>query len=262
MSADRALAALGRAWLGALLAFLYLPLGVMAAMSFNASPFYQLPFEGTLAWYRALASNDALIAATWNSLRLAVLTSAIATALGTAASLALFRHEFRGKRLLQAALFPPIAIPWLITGTAMLVFFFGVGLGRGLHAMLLGHVALAIPYVVIVVSARLQGFAPDLEEAARSLGASPWQAWRRVTLPFMAPGVIGGALFAFAVSFDQFVVSYFLAAPGETTLPVEIYAAIRKGFTPEINAVSTLVIAASMGLMLGAARLFRRGGPR
>ena len=262
MSAGRLLAALGRAWLGLLLAFLYLPLVVMAAMSFNASPFYQLPFEGTTAWYRALAANDALIAATWSSLWIAAATSAIATALGTMASLALFRHAFRGKRLLQALLLPPIAIPWLITGTAMLVLFFAVGVGRGLHAILLGHVALAIPYVVIVVSARLQSFPPEIEEAARSLGAGPWQVVRRVTLPHMAPGVIGGALFAFAVSFDQFVVSYFLAAPGETTLPVEIYAAIRKGFTPEINAVSTLVVAASMALVLLAALLVRPGRAR
>ena len=149
--------------------------------------------------------------------------------------------------MLQALLFPPIAIPWLITGTAMLIFFFGVGIGRGLHAILLGHVALALPYVIVVVSARLQTFAPELEEAARSLGASQWQVTMRVTLPWIMPGVIAGALFAFAVSFDQFVVSYFLSTPGEATLPVEIYAAIRKGFTPEINAVSTIIIAVSMG---------------
>ena len=170
--------------------------------------------------------------------------------------------------MLQALLFPPIAIPWLITGTAMLIFFFGVGIGRGLHAILLGHVALALPYVIVVVSARLQTFAPELEEAARSLGASQWQVTMRVTLPWIMPGVIAGALFAFAVSFDQFVVSYFLATPGEATLPVEIYAAIRKGFTPEINAVSTIIIAVSMGVMLITARFFKFGeksngrGPR
>ena len=144
----------------------------------------------------------------------------------------------------------------------MLVFFSASGIGRGLHAILLGHVALAIPYVAIAVGARLGSLDPELEDAARSLGASPSQAFRRVTLPWIAPGVVAGALFAFAVSFDQFVVSYFLAAPGQTTLPVEIYAAIRKGFTPEINAVSTLVIAVSMLLALGCARLFRVAGER
>jgi spermidine/putrescine transport system permease protein len=234
----------------------------MALMSFNVSPFYQLPFEWTTQWYGDLSRNAQLIDATWNSIEIAVITTIVSTLLGTAASLAFYRYQFRGKKLLQALLFPPIAIPWLITGTAMLIFFFGVGIGRGFHAILLGHVALALPYVIVVVSARLQTFAPELEEAARSLGASQWQVTRRVTLPWIIPGVIAGGLFAFAVSFDQFVVSYFLSTPGESTLPVEIYAAIRKGFTPEINAISTIIIVASMGLMLLTARFFKFGGDK
>ncbi|WP_442583712.1 ABC transporter permease [Mesorhizobium sp. ASY16-5R] len=262
MGTTRFLNGLGRAYVGLLLAFLYLPILIMALMSFNVSPFYQLPFEWTTEWYSALWNNSQLIASTWNSVEIAVITTIIASVLGTAASLALYRYEFRGKRFLQALLFPPIAIPWLITGTAMLIFFFGVGVGRGLHAILLGHVALALPYVIVVVSARLQTFAPELEEAARSLGANQWQVTTRVTLPWIMPGVIAGALFAFAVSFDQFVVSYFLSTPGQATLPVEIYAAIRKGFTPEINAVSTNIIAVSMALMLLTARFFRFGGEK
>lgn len=262
MNTTRILQGLGRVYVGLLLAFLYLPIVIMALMSFNVSPFYQLPFEWTTRWYFDLSRNSQLLTATWNSMRIAIMTTLIATALGTAASIALYRYDFRGKRLLQTLLFPPIAIPWLITGTAMLIFFFGVGIGRGLHAILLGHVALALPYVIVVVSARLQTFAPELEDAARSLGANQWQVTRRVTLPWIMPGVIAGALFAFAVSFDQFVVSYFLATPGQGTLPVEIYAAIRKGFTPEINAVSTIIILVSMGLMLLTARFFKFGGDR
>ena len=262
MKLTRWLEGVGRFYVGLLLAFLYLPIVIMALMSFNASPFYQLPFEWTTHWYSDLSRNNQLLTATLNSLRIAVMTTAIATILGTAASIALYRYDFRGKRILQVLLFPPIAIPWLITGTAMLIFFYGIGIGRGLHAILLGHVALALPYVIVVVSARLQTFAPELEEAARSLGASQWQVTRRVTLPWIMPGVIAGALFAFAVSFDQFVVSYFLATPGQGTLPVEIYAAIRKGFTPEINAVSTIIIVVSMGLMLVTARFFKFGGDR
>ncbi|MGP1395040.1 MAG: ABC transporter permease [Inquilinaceae bacterium] len=261
-STARALAVAGRLYVGLVLAFLYLPIVIMALMSVNASPFYQLPIDWSARWYVALAGNDQLVAATWNSVIIAAIVAGIATVLGTAASLALYRYSFPGKRILQALLFPPIAIPWLITGTAMLIFFFAVGIGRGLHAILLGHVALALPYVIVVVSARLQTFAPELEEAALSLGASQWQVTMRVTLPWTAPGVIAGALFAFAVSFDQFVVSYFLSAPGQTTLPVEIYAAIRKGFTPEINAVSTIIIAVSMTLMLLIARFFRFGGEK
>jgi len=262
MRMTRWLEGMGRFYVGLLLAFLYLPIAIMALMSFNASPFYQLPLEWTTHWYSELAGNDQLLTATWNSLRIAVLTTVIATILGTAAAIALYRYDFRSKRVFQLLLFPPIAIPWLITGTAMLIFFFGIGIGRGLHAILLGHVALALPYVIVVVSARLQTFAPELEEAARSLGASQWQVTRRVTLPWIMPGVIAGALFAFAVSFDQFVVSYFLATPGQGTLPVVIYAAIRKRFTPEINAVSTIIIVVSMGLMLVTARFFKFGGDR
>jgi spermidine/putrescine transport system permease protein len=256
----RTLNATGRLYLGLLLVFLYLPIVIMALMSFNASPFYMLPIEWSTVWYKTFFSNSQLIAATWNSVVIALITTGISAILGTSASLALYRYDFPGKPILQAALLPPIAIPWLITGTAMLIFFFGVGIGRGLHAIILGHVALALPYVIIVVNARLKTLAPELEEAARSLGASQWQVTRRVTLPWIAPGIIAGSLFAFAVSFDQFVVSYFLATPGQSTLPVEIYAAIRKGFTPEINAVSTIIILLSMAIMLITARFYKFGG--
>lgn len=256
------LAWMGKAYVGLVLLFLYVPITVMAVMSFNASPLYALPLEMTLDWYRLLSVNQQLIDAGFNSLKLAVMTTLIASVLGTAAALAFFRYEFRGKRLLQTLLYPPIAIPWLIIGTSMLIFFFWVGIGRGLHAMLLGHVALAVPYVVIVVSARLAGFDKTLEEAARSLGASPLQVLRYVTMPYLLPGVVAAALFAFAVSFDQFVVSYFLAVPGVSTLPVEIYTSIRKGFTPEINAIATLVISVSMVLLLIVARFYKFGGTR
>jgi len=256
----RALNGLGKLYVGLLLVFLYLPITIMALMSFNASPFYMLPIEWSTVWYETFFTNGQLIAATWNSVFIALITTVISAILGTSASLALYRYDFPGKSILTAALLPPIAIPWLITGTAMLIFFFGVGIGRGLHAIILGHVALALPYVIIVVNARLKTLAPELEEAARSLGASQWQVTRRVTLPWIAPGIIAGSLFAFAVSFDQFVVSYFLATPGQSTLPVEIYAAIRKGFTPEINAVSTIIILLSMAIMLITARFYKFGG--
>lgn len=252
----------GRLYVGLVLFFLYAPILVMALMSFNASEFYAFPLSFTLDWYRKLAANGPIIASAWRSVWIALATTAIATVLGTAAALALFRYDFPGKRLLRALLFPPIAIPWLIIGTAMLIFFFWVGIGRGTPAVILGHVALALPYVIVVVSARLATFDIQLEEAARALGANGWQVTRLVTLPWIASGVVAGALFAFAVSFDQFVVSYFLAQPGDATLPVVIYTAIRKGFTPEINAISTIIIVVSMGVMLLAARYFKFGGER
>ena len=253
---------LGLAHLWIVIAFLYLPIAVMVVMAFNASPLYQLPFEFSLDWFAKLPDNERLLSASGNSLILAVVTAILATAIGTPASLALSRRKFRGRSLLQLLLLPPIAIPWLITGTAMLVFFFSTGIGRGLFAMTIGHVALAIPYVVLVVGTGLQSQRADLEEAAMSLGSTPLHAFFSVTLPLLLPSIIAAALFAFAVSLDQFVVSYFLATPGVTTLPVEIYSAIRKGFTPEINAISTVIILISMGLMLAVARLYRFGGER
>lgn len=258
----RVLGSFGRAYLGLILIFLYAPILVMAAMSFNASEFYTLPFHFSTDWYRRLAGNPEILKASWRSVWIACVVTVIATVLGTAASVALHRYDFHGKRFLQVLLFPPIAIPWLITGTAMLIFFFGIGLGRGTPSVIIGHVALALPYVIVVVMARLTTFDRTLEEAARSLGASPWLVTRAVMIPWIAPGIIAGGLFAFAVSFDQFVVSYFLSEPGDSTLPVLIYTSIRKGFTPEINAISTIIIALSMGIMLLAARYSNFGGER
>ena len=253
-------AVLAGAWLALILGFLYLPIAVMVVMAFNESVLYELPLKPSTIWFERLAGNERLIRASVNSVGLALANTAIATALGTMAALAFARYTFRGRTLLRLALFPPITIPWLIIGTAMLVMFFWIGIGRGLHAMLLGHVALSLPYVVVVVGARLASFGPELEEAAATLGANAWQTFRRVTLPMLAPGIVAAALFAFAISFDQFVISYFLAPPGVSTLPVEIYSAIRKGFTPEVNAVSSIIIVVSMGVVLLFARLYRFGG--
>lgn len=251
-----------RLFLALILAFLYVPVVVMMAMGFNESELYQLPFQFTTKWYVALGSNSQLIDAGINSVWIALATAAIATTLGTMATIALGRRQVRGKSLLQLLLLPPIAIPWLITGTAMLVFFFYTGIGRGLHALLIGHVALAIPYVVLVVGTGLQTVRADLEEAAMSLGATPGRAFFSITLPLLYPSILGAALFAFAVSLDQFVISYFLATPGFTTLPVQIYSAIRKGFTPEINAISTILLLGSMALILVFAYFARPGGSR
>ena len=254
--------ALGRASLLATIVFLYLPIAVMVAMAFNDSDLYTLPIEPSLRWFAVLANNGPLLSATRNSLVIACATSAIATALGTLAALALERRRFRGRSLLRTLLLPPIAIPWLITGTAMLVFFFWTGIGRGIHALLIGHVALAIPYVVLIVGTGMQTLRVDLEEAAMSLGSTPVQAFFSITLPLLLPSIVAAALFAFAVSLDQFVVSYFLATPGVSTLPVEIYSSIRKGFTPEINAISTIFLGVSTALVLVFAQLSNLGTKR
>ena len=253
---------LSRSFLAGVILFLYLPVFVMVAMAFNESSLYTLPFDPTLRWFEALASNNKLLAASRNSLAIAVATSVIATMIGTMASMALARRRFRGRALLQVLLLPPISIPWLITGTAMLVFFFWTGIGRGIHAMMIGHVALAIPYVVLIVGAGMQSVRTDLEEAAMSLGSTPLHAFWSVTLPLLAPSIVAAALFAFSVSLDQFVVSYFLSTPGVSTLPVEIYSSIRQGFTPEINAISTIFLGASTLLIFLFTQLSSFGGQR
>ena len=253
---------MGRIFLALILVFLYVPIAVLALMGFNESVHYALPFEFSTKWYEALAGNERLLTASFNSVWIALANTVVATTIGTMAAFALGRFRFRGRTVMQLLLFPPITIPWLIIGTAMLVFFFWTGIGRGLHSLLLGHIALSLPYVIIVVGARMASFGPELEEAAASLGATPLQAFWRISLPVLMPGIIAAALFAFAVSFDQFVISYFLAAPGTSVLPVEIFSAIRKGFTPEVNAISTLVIFVSMAIMLAFARLSKFGGER
>jgi ABC-type spermidine/putrescine transport system permease subunit II len=250
---------LGRLFLALVLLFLYTPILVMVAMGFNASPLYELPFSFSTTWYQQLMHNRPLLAAGANSIVIASLTSVIATAMGTMAAIALSRRHFRGKSLLRLLLLPPIAIPWLITGTAMLIFFYWAGIGRGFHALLIGHVALAIPYVVLLVGTGLSTIRTDLEEAAMSLGSTPVHAFFAVTLPLLYPSIFGAALFAFAVSLDQFVISYFLATPGFSTLPVQIYSAIRKGFTPEINAISTLLLFGSMTIILIFTRFTKPG---
>lgn len=250
---------IGHGFLALVLLFLYVPLILMFLMSVNKSPFYQFPIEFDLVWYARLLRNERLLRAGWNSIALAAANTVIATALGTLAAFGMRRLTVRGRNVLQLLLLPVITIPWLILGTAMLIFFFWTGIGRGLHAMLLGHVALSLPYVIFVVGARAAALDPALEEAAASLGANPWTRARRITLPLLAPGVLAAALFAFAVSFDQFVISYFLAAPGMATLPVEIYTAIRTGFTPEINAISSIVFVVSVTVLLAFVRLSRIG---
>ncbi len=248
------------AYLSAVLVFIYLPILIMMAMGFNQSSGYELPFHFDLVWYEHLSANEVLWRAGRNSVLLALASSAVSSIIGTMAALAFARYRLRGQAVLQLLLFPPMAVPWLILATAMLIFFYYSGIGRGLHAMVLAHVALALPYVIIVVGARLRSFGQDLEEAAATLGSNPWQTFFRVTLPMIAPGVAAAALFAFAISFDQFATSYFLSPPGVSTLPVEIYASIRKGFTPEINAISTIIIIVSMLLLAVVSRFYRFGG--
>jgi spermidine/putrescine transport system permease protein len=245
---------IGQLYILLALVFLYAPLLVMMLMAFNRSRINQLPFVFDMVWFNALQENERLLAATANSIALALFTSLLATTLGTAAAMALSRAEIRGKRVLQALLIPPITIPWLILAIALLVMFFWLGVPRSLFTLVAGHVTVQLPYTILVVSARLAATDAAMEEAAASLGARPLYAFRRVTLPLILPGVLAALVFAFAISFDNFVISYFLAPIGTSTLPVEIYTAIRTSFTPEINAISTIVFVISAVCVVIAGR--------
>jgi spermidine/putrescine transport system permease protein len=248
---------LGRFYIVLSLLFLYAPLLVMMLMAFNRSRFNQLPFIFDTIWFEALSTNVVLLNATRNSILLALVTAAVSTILGTAAAIALSRSRFRGRRLLQLLLIPPITIPWLILAVALLVMFFWVGIQRNLFTLVVGHITVQLPYTILVISARLASSDTAIEEAAASLGAHPLYTFRRVTLPLMLPGVLAAFVFAFAISFDNFVISYFLAPVGTTTLPVEIYTAIRTSFTPEVNAISSIVFVVSALCVIAAGRNIR-----
>lgn len=243
-----------RVYIGLALFFLYTPILVMMAMSFNQSRTNQLPFVFDTIWFERLVENERLISATLNSVQLAFLSASAATIIGVLASLALRRYRARLRVLLQLLLIPPITIPWLILATALLIMFFWIGIERSLFTLFVGHVTIQLPYVILVVGARLSSLDPALEDAAASLGARPLRAFFRVTLPLILPGVLAAFVFSFAISFDNFILSYFLAPPGIAILPVEIYTAIRTGFTPEVNAISTIVFVISAACVLFAAR--------
>jgi spermidine/putrescine transport system permease protein len=250
-----------------LYAFLYAPIAVVMLFSFNAVA-HGAGWEGfTLTWYHKLFTNEAALRAGANTLVLALTSTAIATTLGTLLGLGLSRYRFPGQRAFQHLLQVPVFIPDIVLAVALLL---GFALLRehvgffapGLATMVLGHVTFQVPFVALVVRARLAGLDPALEEAARDLGASAGQTFWRVTLPLMAPGVVAGALLAFTLSLDDFVVSFFTSGPGSTTLPILIYSSVKRGISPDINALSTLIVAVSVlsTLTVLALQRFRRAG--
>jgi spermidine/putrescine transport system permease protein len=236
------------------LLFLYGPLLVMVLMGFNRSPLYELPFKFDMVWLRTLLANERLLTATRTSIVLAIAVSLVSTSLGTLAAWALAKHSLRARNVLQALLIPPITIPWLILAISMLLMFYWIKIPRSNLTLFIGHVGVALPYVILVMITRFSGLDGSLEEAARSLGASPFKTFMRITLPLIMPGLVAAAMFTFAVSFDNFTISHFLAPQGVSTLPVEIYSAIRKGFTPEINVISGIIFVFSASLILLASR--------
>jgi spermidine/putrescine transport system permease protein len=244
-------------WSVVIYLFLYAPIAVLVVFSFNAGR-QTAVWEGlTLDWYRRLAQDGLLLEAVRNSLVVAAVATAVATGIGTLAALALTRGGFRGRRPTQALLLVPIVLPEIVIGAALLTFFGAAGMRLSLGTVVLAHVAFSISYVAIVVRARLTGLDPSLAEAARDLGAGPTETFRRVTLPLILPGIAAAALLVFTLSIDDYVITSFVAGVGATTLPLYIYSMLKVGVTPEVNAVSTLLLVATIVPIVAAHRLLQ-----
>jgi spermidine/putrescine transport system permease protein len=254
------------AWL--VFAFFYLPIFVLVVFSFNENTRVGVWSGFSTRWYGEMLRNQDVIRALRNSLIVALVSTIVATVLGTAAALAMERYRFRGQRTYDALLYLPIIIPDVTMAVMLLLFFvqaFGliqgaVGwrLNLGLGTISLAHIAFNISFVAVVVRARLAQLDSSLEEAAADLYAGRWQAFRRVTLPLILPGVAGGALLALTLSLDDVVVTSFVTGPGSTTLPVYVFGLVRRGVTPLINAVSTVMLVASMILVMVSLGFQRR----
>ncbi len=238
-----------RAWLLATFLFLYAPIAILVLFSFNDSR-RNIVWRGfTTDYYLDALGNRSLIEAFGNTLVIAAFSTALSIVIGGLLALALWRFRFAGKPALEAASALPIVIPEICLGVALLVFFSRVGWPPGLPwplnlaPIMLSHVAFSFPFVTVVVRARLEGFDRSLEEASRDLGASEWQTFWNVTVPYLRPGLVAGALLAMTLSLDDFVITFFTSGPDTVTFPVKIYSMVRFGATPEVNAASTALIA-------------------
>jgi spermidine/putrescine transport system permease protein len=240
--------------------FLYAPILILVIFSFNSSRFVSTWESFSFRWYGELFRDAAIMAALKNSLIVAVTSTIISTLFGTMAALVMERYQFGGKLAMDALLYLPIIIPEIAMAVMLLLFFVLARINLSLSTVIIAHVAFNISFVTVVVRARLVGFDRRLEEAAQDLGANELQTFWHVTLPLLMPGILGGALLAFTLSLDDFVITFFTAGVGATTLPLRIYSMVKLGITPEINAVSTLLVVASMGLLLLSIFVQKKGG--
>ncbi|HJQ26572.1 MAG TPA: extracellular solute-binding protein [Blastocatellia bacterium] len=235
--------------------FLYAPIVVLVALSFNSSRFSTIWRGFTWQWYRLAWQDTELIAALRMSLIVGLATTVLATVIGTAAALALARYRVRLRRTTEALVVLPVIIPEIVIGFATAALFGAAGVAFGLRTIVAAHVAFSISYVIFMVRARAAGLNPTLEEAAMDLGATPWQTFARVTLPLVMPAIVSAALLVFTVSLDDYVITSFVAGPGAATLPLKIYSMVKTGVTPEINAISTVLLVVTIMLVLVSDRL-------
>ncbi len=247
--------------LGTILVYLFMfaPVAVVMLLSFNVNQFGSFPLQGlSLRWFIALVENDAIVRAFQTSLVLGALTSAISTTMGVLAALAMVRYDFPGKRLISTALIAPILVPEVVLAVSLLLFLQFLDVPRSFFLLLMGHVIFTLPFVVLVVQARLVGIRREYEEAAMSLGANPVQTFFQITLPLMLPAVMAGMLFSFTISFDDITGTLFWKPGGVETVPTQIFAMLRNSISPEINALGTIMVVFTVALPLLGAALARR----
>jgi spermidine/putrescine transport system permease protein len=262
-------------WTAVVFAFLYLPIVLLVVYSFNTSRL-NVNFEGfTLQWYREMWANDGIRRALGNSVKIAAWTTLVSVALGTTGAWLLYRYKYRFKKLWETLLFIPMAIPEIIMGVSLLILFSAVGpslnkaldamfgvtdsarFGLGFLTVVISHITFCFPFVLVAVQARLADVDPSLEEAAMDLGATPFQAFFKVMVPYLMPAIISGALMSFTLSMDEVLVTYFVNGPESKTLPLEIYDNVKKGLNPMLNAVSALFIVVTAIVVIIAERLRR-----
>jgi spermidine/putrescine transport system permease protein len=242
----------------AVFAFLYVPIFILVIYSFNVNKVVGV-WEGfSLRWYQELFHDRAIGSAFRVSMYVAFWSTLFSTILGTLAALVLERFRFRGRTVFDGALYLPIIIPDIVMALSTLLFFVMVGVPLSRYTIVIAHIAFNISFVAVVVRARLATMDDNLEEAAADLGADEWATFRRVTLPLLMPGIVAGALLAFTLSRDDFVITFFVSGPGSTTLPLRVYSMIKFGVTPEVNAISTLMLVGSTLLVIISLALQRR----
>ena len=241
-------------------AFLYLPIVLLVVFSFNESKLVTVWGGFSTKWYVSLFNNRGLMDAAWVTIRVALLSATVATALGTMAALALTRYtRFRGRLLFSGMVYAPLVMPEVITGLSLLLLFVAIGFDRGFVTVTLAHITFSMCFVTVVVQSRLLSFDRSVEEAAMDLGATPVKTFFEVTLPIIAPAVLSGWMLALTLSLDDLVIASFTSGPGATTLPMKIYSQVRLGVTPEINAACTLLIGlVAIGVLIASIMTKRR----
>ena len=248
-----------RAYVAGVYAFLFAPIVVLVLFSFNDSK-RNATWKGfTLKWYNELFHDQPVLDALWLTLRVAIISTILATLFGSLAAYALTRYKFRGSSLYNGAIYVPLVIPEIVFAVALLSGFNAASIGLSMKTVIIAHIAFMVSFVIVVVKARMAGFDKALEEASMDLGANEVQTFLYVTMPFMLPGIVAGALLAFVLSFDDFVITFFNSGVGNTTLPLKVYSMVKFGVTPEINAISVFMLLVSLLMLLASYKL--QGGP-